>query len=245
YQAYGKPVIILYDQAAAGNPYYFTARELDAETGLYYYRARYYDWHRGAFTQEDPIGLKGGHNLYVYAYNHPVNYIDPSGEFVQAVILGGVMGGILGGASTAIGDYAANGATSMSGIGKGIAVGVVVGAILPIVTMEIALSGATMAGSSALAQYTGAAVVGGLGNIAQYSWSTDDFSLGNMIKAGGVGLVAGGIGGSFKGILGMQNVPWQVLAQKNASSYGLRALGTGITGSYITNEATSCQKGEN
>ena len=80
YQAYGKPVIILYDQAAAGNPYYFTARELDAETGLYYYRARYYDWHRGAFTQEDFLGFEGGDlNLFRYVKNDPLNYSDPYG----------------------------------------------------------------------------------------------------------------------------------------------------------------------
>ena len=80
YQSYGKPVTVIYDPAAAPNPYYFTARELDAETGLYYYRARYYDWQRGAFTQEDPIGFESGdHNLYSYVFNQPSRYTDAFG----------------------------------------------------------------------------------------------------------------------------------------------------------------------
>jgi len=40
------------------NPYTFTAREFDSETGLYYYRGRYYDASLGRFLQEDPISYK-------------------------------------------------------------------------------------------------------------------------------------------------------------------------------------------
>ena len=95
YQAYGKPVIVLYDQASAGNPYYFTARELDQETGLYYYRARYYDWLRGAFTQEDPLGLQGGDiNYYAYVKNRPTNAVDPSGKIGWIVAGALISGGI-------------------------------------------------------------------------------------------------------------------------------------------------------
>jgi RHS repeat-associated protein len=60
-------------------PFRFTARELDAETGLYYFRARYYDPAVGRFISEDPAGLAGGLNLYVYADNDPVNGRDPFG----------------------------------------------------------------------------------------------------------------------------------------------------------------------
>ncbi|MBU2540805.1 MAG: hypothetical protein KJ593_02785 [Candidatus Omnitrophica bacterium] len=38
------------------NPYTYTGRELDPESGLYYYRARYYDASIGRFLQEDSIG---------------------------------------------------------------------------------------------------------------------------------------------------------------------------------------------
>jgi len=60
-------------------PYTFTAREFDLETGLYYYRARIYDASTGRFLQEDPIGFAGGINVYVYGDSNPVNWIDPWG----------------------------------------------------------------------------------------------------------------------------------------------------------------------
>ena len=64
--------------------YGFTGREWDAETGLYYYRARYYDPKIGRFISEDPIGFVAGVNFYSYVLNNPVRYTDPSGlETVQ------------------------------------------------------------------------------------------------------------------------------------------------------------------
>jgi RHS repeat-associated protein len=58
--------------------YGYTGREPD-ETGLVYYRARYYDATIGRFTQRDPIGLKGGINRYAYVNGNPVNLTDPQG----------------------------------------------------------------------------------------------------------------------------------------------------------------------
>ncbi|OGP66413.1 MAG: hypothetical protein A2W27_02855 [Deltaproteobacteria bacterium RBG_16_44_11] len=61
-------------------PFTYTAREFDPETGLYYYRARYYDAKTGRFITRDPIGFDGGDvNLYVYVGNNAVNYTDPTG----------------------------------------------------------------------------------------------------------------------------------------------------------------------
>lgn len=45
------------------------------------YRARWYDPKIGRFTSEDPIGLSGGVNQYVYVGNNPVNATDPSGLY--------------------------------------------------------------------------------------------------------------------------------------------------------------------
>ena len=61
------------------NPYYFTGRHLDAETGLYYYRARYYSPTLGRFIQTDPIGYQGGMNLYAYCSSNPVGLVDALG----------------------------------------------------------------------------------------------------------------------------------------------------------------------
>jgi len=48
-------------------------------SGLEYRRNRYYDPQQGRFTQEDPIGLAGGMNLYGFAGGDPVNFSDPFG----------------------------------------------------------------------------------------------------------------------------------------------------------------------
>jgi len=61
-------------------PYTFTAREFDPETGLYHYRERQYDWRTGRFTTQDPIGFLGGINFYVYVWNNPAKFTDPFGE---------------------------------------------------------------------------------------------------------------------------------------------------------------------
>jgi len=69
------------DSSAVGNPYLFTGRRLDSETGLYYYRFRYYKSEVGRFLQPDPIGYTGGLNLYTYLGNNPLNWVDPRGLF--------------------------------------------------------------------------------------------------------------------------------------------------------------------
>ena len=61
------------------NPYAYTSREYDAESGLYFYRARYYDATIGRFITADPIGFRSGVNFYSYVGNNPVNWVDPMG----------------------------------------------------------------------------------------------------------------------------------------------------------------------
>jgi RHS repeat-associated protein len=62
------------------NPFTYTSRELDRETGLMFYRARYYKSTVGRFISEDPIGFSGGDfNLYRYVGNSAATYGDPSG----------------------------------------------------------------------------------------------------------------------------------------------------------------------
>ncbi|XXF80123.1 RHS repeat-associated core domain-containing protein [Myxococcaceae bacterium GXIMD 01537] len=61
----------------------FTAREWDAETGLYYHRARYYDPKLGRFISEDPKGFRADINFYRYTHDNPVNETDPMGLDVK------------------------------------------------------------------------------------------------------------------------------------------------------------------
>ncbi|EGE6632519.1 DUF4329 domain-containing protein, partial [Escherichia coli] len=55
-------------------------QQYDEESGLYYNRHRYYDPLQGRYITQDPIGLKGGWNLYTYPLS-PVNSMDPLGLY--------------------------------------------------------------------------------------------------------------------------------------------------------------------
>ncbi|EIM9314590.1 RHS repeat protein [Escherichia coli] len=59
-------------------PYRLPGQQYDEESGLYYNRHRYYDPLQGRYITQDPIGLKGGINLYTYPLA-PIRYTDPLG----------------------------------------------------------------------------------------------------------------------------------------------------------------------
>jgi RHS repeat-associated protein len=68
--------------------YGYTGREQDQETGLDYYRARYYDAANGRFISVDPAGFGAGDtNLYRYVGNSSTMYTDPSGEILPILAL--------------------------------------------------------------------------------------------------------------------------------------------------------------
>ena len=98
--------------SAVGNPYLFTGRELDEETGLYFYRARYYDGLKGRFLERDPVDYEDGLNLYEYVHGRPTMFDDPSGMVVEVccdqvaggalAIIGAIGGGAVGGIPGAV-----------------------------------------------------------------------------------------------------------------------------------------------
>jgi RHS repeat-associated protein len=62
------------------SPFEYTGREFDPETGLYSYRARYYDPTAGRLLSEDPIRFfSGSADFYGYVDDDPVNLVDPFG----------------------------------------------------------------------------------------------------------------------------------------------------------------------
>lgn len=92
--------------ATSTSSYKYTGREDDG-TGLYYYRARYYQPRLQRFIAEDPIGFLGGDvNLYGYVLNNPTRFADPLGLWTGAVggeiDVGGGLGGSLN--VSAVGD---------------------------------------------------------------------------------------------------------------------------------------------
>jgi RHS repeat-associated protein len=119
YDAHGN---ILDQTGAVENPYTYTGREFDAETGLYYYRARHYDPNTGRFLQKDPIGLLGGDpTLYSYALNTPANAKDPYG--LNTVTAGALAGAAVGGPPGAV-------VGAVVGLGIGIAGGIIISDII-------------------------------------------------------------------------------------------------------------------
>jgi RHS repeat-associated protein len=68
-------------------PFIFTGQRFDPETGLYFYRARYYGAGLGRFVGKDPVGFAGGVNLYGYCGNGPTGATDPPGTYWQIIEL--------------------------------------------------------------------------------------------------------------------------------------------------------------
>ena len=76
YDSFGK---LTTSTGTVANPFQFTGREFDSETGLYYYRARYYDPSVGRFLSEDPCRSEVGVSAFGYVDSNPVNYLDWDG----------------------------------------------------------------------------------------------------------------------------------------------------------------------
>lgn len=105
-------------ESAIGNRYCFQGREIDWTTGLYCFRARWYDPVVGRWLSKDPIGISGGLNQYVFCGNNPVNFTDPFGLYLTVSLYPGAgrFGhvGIGVNSPNTTGFYAAPGASTIS-----------------------------------------------------------------------------------------------------------------------------------
>ena len=79
YGAFGETISVDGGAVAAANPFRFSTKHLDVETGFYNYGYRYYDPVNGRWLNRDPIGINGGVNLYGMVGNDPVNHWDVLG----------------------------------------------------------------------------------------------------------------------------------------------------------------------
>ena len=89
-------------------PLVYTGKELDAETELYYFNARFYDSELGGMLNWDPAPIDYSNpmtiNRFAFCWNNPVRYVDPDGRN-PVMIAGGIIGGISGGLGAAGGAY--------------------------------------------------------------------------------------------------------------------------------------------
>ena len=96
YDAWGNHVVSGSNTSLGNaNPFRYRGYYYDTETKLYYLQTRYYDPEVGRFINIDNIDYIApetinGLNFYAYCNNNPVNYYDPSGQFV--ISIGAVVG---------------------------------------------------------------------------------------------------------------------------------------------------------
>ncbi|HEY3354703.1 MAG TPA: FG-GAP-like repeat-containing protein [Polyangia bacterium] len=92
YAPYGK---VIAESGTASDSHRYTGQEAEDETGLMFYQARHYDPSLGRFVQADSLVPDANSpqslDLYAYANNNPINYVDPSGHaavgaFIAAVV---------------------------------------------------------------------------------------------------------------------------------------------------------------
>ncbi|WP_252408323.1 RHS repeat-associated core domain-containing protein, partial [Escherichia coli] len=77
-------------------PYRLPGQQHDEESGLYYNRHRHYDPLQGRYITPDPIGLRGGWNMYQYPLN-PIQVIDPMGlDAIENMTSGGLIYAVSG-----------------------------------------------------------------------------------------------------------------------------------------------------
>lgn len=64
-------------------PFGYTGQCFDMQSGLYYYKSRFYSPNLGRFLQPDAMGYDDGLHLYTYVKNNPVNFVDPLGLLAE------------------------------------------------------------------------------------------------------------------------------------------------------------------
>jgi RHS repeat-associated protein len=104
----------------------------DGGPELYYMRARWYEPRTGRFLSEDPIGLAGGLNLYLFAGNDAVNGSDPTGRCLTlcSALIGAGVGGLVGGLASITKGLWTQGHVDWGQVGRDALTGAIAGGII-------------------------------------------------------------------------------------------------------------------
>ena len=151
------------------------------------------------FISEDPIGLAGGINLYVYVFNNSPNLVDPSGQIVPLIVAGATVGSII---SSTIYALTTNNFT-WSGLAGAAAAGAIAGGtgvIAPAIASSLGL-GSGLIGTAIVNAGAGVAAAG----VSAALDPCQDFTLGYAALSAGFGAFGGYIGDRLFPTTGMQN----------------------------------------
>ena len=215
----------------------YTGREQDADTGLYYCRARYYDTDIGRFISEDPKGFAAGVNFYAYVNNNPVNANDPSGMCPSCIgaLYGAVSGGV-GGYVTA--KFANQGRIdTLKSIGLGIVAGAGVGALNPIASNSAGAAAAAAGLARSVGTVSASAVIGGTtsavgqfaGNVVAKQPLGTNFSYGAVAGSAvgnTFGIIPAKLSGNLAGSIAGTSVPFGSRSLTIMTPAVQRAIGT-------------------
>ena len=224
--------------------------QLEAEAGLYFYQARWYDPGLGRFAQADsiiPLASQGvqAWDRYAYVNNNPVIFTDPSGHiawFATAAI-GAVIGGIIGGTlyyfnNPGSFNWGECGAAAGAGLLAGGLIGSGVG-LLAAPATSAALASVATAITGAGAGVTGSAIGYTITN--QDSFDTLSFvettTVGGIVGGISAAIPINGLGVAAKGIThiagaetlyALQTNEWTVEGAQQAAMYGVFSAGVDV-----------------
>ena len=183
----------------------------DAETGLHYVGARYYDPQQGRYLSLDPLFLEGGgENFYAYCNHDPVNHIDPTGELIFApILIGAAIGAAIGAGVAYYRQKQAGKGVDGFGIAKAALLGGAIGAVggAAGMAMNAATAGSALAKTTFGAMAANGFLSGAAGSVAEQcaaSALTDAATpplaiateaLSDGILGAGIGLITFGSGG--------------------------------------------------
>ncbi|MBI5224542.1 RHS repeat-associated core domain-containing protein [Candidatus Micrarchaeota archaeon] len=218
----------------------YTGKELDSESGLYYYGARYYNPVIGQFTQPDTI-IPNPYdpqslNRYSYVLNNPYKYTDPTGHCAEdacvgeAIIAGAGIGALFGMGSSILTQLYFTGKVDLAQVGHSTIVGGAAGGA----GAAAAVYGVIAFGSSALASVgvgASSGIVGGqVASASSNVLNGEDFTKGlfnpnQMVGDGALGGIAGVIGYKLSGSKSSASVGGGQVTEENAASYWYKGDG--------------------